>query len=276
MRSTVKNYLSLSRKEWNGLTVLFILIVLVLAAPYVYQKLHPYKQLNKKEFDEAVKKLYTPGGDSANARHVALFKFDPNRLPDTLWQKLGLNDRQITTIKNYEAKGGRFYSKADLQKIYAITPEDYDRLKAYINLPGKTYTEKTNAVVDINSADTTKLMQVRGIGPGFAVKIIRYRDRLGGFFKKEQLKEVFGVDSLMYLDIAPFIKIDARKITKINLNKATTNSLIAFPYLTYKQKNAIVEYHTQHGDYTALADLKNIPIITDEILRKIEPYISLK
>jgi len=276
MRKIAKNYLSLTRKEWNGLTVLFILVVLVLAAPYAYQQMHPYQQLNPKEFNAAVKRLYALNKDSVKSKHLSLFKFDPNRLPDTLWQKLGLNAQQISTIKNYEAKGGRFYSKTDLQKIYAITPEDYFRLKPYINLPEKTYTEKTNAVVDINTADTTKLMQVRGIGPGFAVRIIRYRDRLGGFYSKEQLKEVFGVDSLMYLDIAPFIRIDKRKITKININNATTNSLIAFPYLTYKQKNAIVEYHTQHGDYATLADLKNIPIINDEILRKIEPYISFK
>jgi competence protein ComEA len=191
--------------------------------------------------------------------------------------KTGLDEHQIQTIINYETQGGRFYSKGDLQKIYAIAPEDYQRLAPYINLPETSdHTEKSDEVVEINNADSAKLTRIRGIGGGFAVRIIRYRDRLGGFHHKEQLKEVFGLDSLMYLDISPFIKVDAKKVVKMNLNKATMNSLNVFPYLTYKQKNAIVEYHTQHGDYTSLADLKNIPIIDDGILRKIEPYISFK
>jgi DNA uptake protein ComE-like DNA-binding protein len=80
----------------------------------------------------------------------------------------------------------------------------------------------------------------------------------------------------MYLDITPFIKADARKISKININHPDKDRLLVFPYLTYKQKNAIVEYRNQHGDYTQLSDLKNIPIIDDVILRKIEPYISFK
>ena len=277
MPSPLKNYLSVTKKEWNGLIVLLILITLVLAAPGVYKKLHPYKLVNSKGFAEAAARLPKIDADTTKLNNVKLFLFDPNHLPDTAWQKLGLNEHQITTIKNYEAKGGRFYSKADLKKIYAISSDDYKRLAPYINLPEKSnYTAKTNAVVDINSADTIKLTQIRGIGNGFATRIIRYRDRLGGFYKKEQLKEIYGIDSAMYLDIAPFIKIDARKISKININHPDKDRLLVFPYLTYKQKNAIVEYRNQHGDYTQLSDLKTIPIIDDGILRKIEPYISFK
>ncbi|MES2276919.1 MAG: helix-hairpin-helix domain-containing protein [Bacteroidota bacterium] len=277
MLSSFKNYLSVTKKEWNGLVVLLILIALVLTAPYIYSLIHKNKAINLKDFNAAVAKLKGTGlADSSENRGI-LFRFNPNNLPDAQWQKLGLDERKIATIKNYEAKGGRFYSKPDLQKIYAITPEDYRRLAPYITLPEKSnYTEKSNEVVELNTADSAKLTQIRGIGGSFAKLIIRYRDRLGGFYKKEQLKEIIGLDSLTYVDIQPFVKVDAGKIIKINPNKATTNSLIAFPYLTYKQKNAIVEYHTQHGDYAALADLKNIPIIDEVILRKIEPYISFK
>jgi DNA uptake protein ComE-like DNA-binding protein len=277
MPSPVKNYLSVTKKEWNGLVVLLLLIAMVLATPYVYGWYHKNKTINLKDFNAAAARLKSTGLADSSATRVALSAFNPNHLSAAEWQKLGLDEHQIQTIKNYEAKGGRFYSKADLQKIYAIKPEDYQRLAPYINLPEKSNSaEKSDEVVEINGADSARLTQIHGIGGGFAVRIIRYRDRLGGFYKKEQLKEVFGVDSLMYLDIAPFIKVDAKKIVKLNLNKATMNSLNVFPYLTYKQKNAIVEYHTQHGDYTTLADLKNIPIIDDGILRKIEPYISFK
>lgn len=278
MPSSLKNYLSVTKKEWNGLVVLMVLIALVLAAPYGYHLFHKNEAIDVKDFNAAVAKLQQTGlVDSNKTTSATLFHFNPNDLPEAQWAKLGLTEQQINGIKNYEAKGGHFYTKADLKKMYSLSADDYKRLAPYIDLPEKVgYVEKTNAIVDINSADTTKLMQIRGIGNGYARIIIRYRDRLGGFYKKEQLKEVTGLDSLTYQDIIPYIKIDAAKIIKIDLNKATVNSLAVFPYLSYKQKNAIVEYRNQHGNYTQLADLKNIPIIDDVILRKIEPYISLK
>ena len=64
-----------------------------------------------------------------------LFKFDPNNLPAEKWQQLGLSEKQVATIKNYEAKGGRFYKKEDVAKIYAITADDYKRLASYIDIP---------------------------------------------------------------------------------------------------------------------------------------------
>ncbi|QKJ32581.1 helix-hairpin-helix domain-containing protein [Mucilaginibacter mali] len=278
MSLSPKKYFSVTKKEWNGLVVLMILIALVLVAPYVYQSFHKNETIDVKDFNAAVARLKGTGlVDSNTTANATPFRFNPNNLPPQQWAKLGLTEQQIGTIKNYEAKGGHFNSKADLKKMYSISAEDYKRLAPYIDLPEKAgYVEKTNAVVEINSADTLKLMQIRGIGSGYARLIIRYRDRLGGFYKKEQLKEVAGLDSLTYQDIIPFIKVDEAKIIKIDLNKATQNSLAVFPYLSYKQRNAIVEYRNQHGDYKELADLKNIPIIDDVLLRKIEPYISLK
>ncbi len=277
MKNALIKYLSVTKKEWNGLVILVILITIVLFAPIIYQWLYPYKLIDLKGFDAAAAQLKYAGSDSRRDEHSQLFRFNPNKLSTAQWAKLGLSQAQIKVINNYHTKGGRFYTKEDVKKIYAITDDDYQRLSPFIDLPERpAYIKKSDVIVEINSADTSKLMQIRGIGSGFAARILRYRDRLGGYYNKKQLKEVFGVDSLMYLDIAPFIKVNNRLITKINLNKATMNSLMVFPYLTYKQKNAIVEYHNQHGDYSGTADLKNIPIIDDNILRKIEPYICFK
>ncbi|PTQ95715.1 DNA uptake protein ComE-like DNA-binding protein [Mucilaginibacter yixingensis] len=277
MKSLIKDYLTVTKKEWNGLVVLILLIIAVWMAPVVYQRVHKDKLINLNGFDATAARLHMQPTDTAATIAVKMFRFNPNHLPATDWQKLGLNDHQITTIQHYEAKGGRFYTKADLKKIYAITAIDYKRLEPYINLPEKDdYTEKSFTIVELNSADSTRMTTIRGIGPGYAVRIIRYRDRLGGFYKKEQLKEIFGIDSLMYHDLAPQVSVDAARISKINLNIVTLNNLLVFPYLSYKQKNAIVEYRNQHGNYAALDDLKNIPIIDDGILSKIAPYITFK
>jgi competence ComEA-like helix-hairpin-helix protein len=287
MKAHIKNYLSVTKKEWNGMVVFIILIALVLAAPYVYQTWRKDNIINFKEFDKAVAllnkgKSANPGNfsaDDAKPANTQLFPFNPNNLPDAGWQKLGLSEHQIRVIKNYEAKGGRFYSKEDVKKIYSITDADYQQLEPYINIPGNTHYASKAApgeIIEINGADSAKLTRIRGIGPAFAMRIIRYRERLGGFYSKEQLKEVFGVDDARYAEIKNGIAVNGKRITKINVNTATFNQLRRFPYISFKQMNAILEYHTQHGDYESVDDMKNIAILDEGILRKIEPYLVFK
>ena len=288
MKAYFKNYLSVTKKEWNGMVVLIILMALVLAAPYVYQMFRKDNIINFNEFDKAVtllskgKKVSSAGNSWANESKVAnakLFTFNPNELSDAGWQKLGLSDHQIKVIKNYEEKGGRFYTKADVKKMYSITDADYQRLEPYITIPDTYHhTEKAapGEVIEVNSADSTKLTRIRGIGPAFAMRIIRYRERVGGFYNKEQLKEVFGIDEAKYTEIQGGITVDNQHISKINVNVASLNELRRFPYLSFKQANAILEYHNQHGDYASIDDMKNIAILDDGILRKIEPYLIFK
>ena len=131
-------------------------------------------------------------------------------------------------------------------------------------------------VIELNAADSATLTTLHGIGPSFARRIIGYRNRLGGFYKKEQLKEVFGLDSLTYSGLQSQVKVDASHIRKIPVNKVTFEELSHFPYLNYKQMNAIIQFREQHGDYGSISDMKNIAIMNDEILRKIEPYLVFK
>jgi competence ComEA-like helix-hairpin-helix protein len=290
MKARIKNYLSITKKEWNGLVVLVVLIALVLAAPYGYQLIRKDNTINFKDFDKAVAQLnkagnkagYTADTVTASDEKIlkpVMFPFDPNNLAIAQWKQLGLSGHQAEVIKHYEDKGGRFYNKEDVKKIYAITTADYKRIEPYINIPEATHASKKakpGEIIEINTADSAKLTELRGIGPSFAVQIIRYRGRLGGFYNKEQLKEVYGIDSLKYWEIKSQVSVNAGKIKKININTISFDQLRIFPYLSYKQVNAIIEYRKQHGNYSSMADLKNIVLLDEGILRKIEPYLSFK
>lgn len=144
---------------------------------------------------------------------------------------------------------------------------------------GKAYTSpklKPGATVELNTADSAQLTLVHGIGPSFAMRIIRYRYRLGGYYNKEQLKEVYGIDADKYNEIKDQLTINGSAITKININTISFASLRQLPYLDYKQASALIEYRNQHGKYASMDDIKNVAIITPEIITKIEPYISFK
>ena len=131
-------------------------------------------------------------------------------------------------------------------------------------------------LTELNSADSARLTAIKGIGPYSAARIISYRNRLGGFIKKEQLKEVYGLDSGLYEQVKNSVYVKPSAIKPIKINTISVNQLRIFPYLKYKEANAIIEYRTQHGPYSNRADLQNVAILNPATLHKVEPYISFK
>ncbi len=302
MRKQTQSYFTFSKKELNGILVLLVLITLILSFPFCYRLLDEPETYDldsyRKEIAEfkasavSTKGNHRPIREKIEERELQpdYFTFDPNTLSQSGWLRLGLSQKQARVIHNYISKGGKFYKPEDLRKIYSITEEQYTSLKSYIRIasgttghpayrkPGhqQTWTAKMPelVMVELNAADSTEMERIRGIGPAFASRIIRFRNRLGGFHSKEQLREVYGMDSLRYVQLAGQVSVDVSLINKLNINTATFEQLRTHPYLSYKQINAIIQYRRQHGHYTSASDLKKVLILNEEIIRKIEPYLA--
>ena len=276
-----------------------VLIVLIRAIPFVYVFFFP-DQTDPETERLAINKLMwmkqqKQGAVSAQKRtdpalKSTLFNFDPNLINADDWQRLGLSVKQAAVMTRYKEKGGRYFEKEDLQKMYVISPEMYERLIPYISIglakeqqhqqlnpeyPAKRYpVQQKAALIPLNTADTLQLMEIRGVGPAFARRIFNYRQRLGGFYQKEQLLEVYGLDSLKYNEIKDQISLDVQALTRINLNTALFDDLKNHPYLKYKQVNAIIQFRKQHGNYSNIADLRKIAILSAETIERLAPYIS--
>lgn len=303
-KNLLRSYFSFSKKELNGIFVLFILMGLVLISPYLYSLFVKDEKYDFESFRieaERFRALATKREREQNRGRrdpelslvkPVYFEFDPNGLGDQLWLQLGLSVKQIRVIRNYELKGGRFFKKEDLKRIYSISPEQYKLLEPFVRISNSTSAKDSNSfrtnykpaaialrniapIIELNSADSLELETVRGIGPAFASRIIRFRKRLGGFHRKEQLLEVYGMDSVKYDQLKDLIMVNSELISKINLNTFTFDEIKRHPYLTYKQMNAIIQYRSQHGSFKSIDDLMKIAILNEEIIRKIEPYIVL-
>lgn len=216
-----------------------------------------------------------------SAVHVELFTFNPNKLADSLWAKLGLSERQTRTIKNYENKGGKFYSKADVKKMYCISEEEYNRLAAYIDLPETRPLFKNDTThkqgnkqererksfhivpVEINIANEEDLITIPGIGPGRAAAIIKYRSQLGGYVELEQVKEAYGMDSV-YDGIKKFLLLEIYTTRRMNINTNNVSDL-KHPYITSTVANIIINYRNTHGDYTELNNLRKLEMMDEEL-----------
>jgi DNA uptake protein ComE-like DNA-binding protein len=146
----------------------------------------------------------------------------------------------------------------------------------------KTYAKPKNTkitkplLININQADSFALRKLPGIGEKYSSRIVRYRNWLGGFHSKEQLLEVYGIDSTLLHTILLFIKLEGDSLKRININECSFKDLSSHPYISYKLAKLMVKYREHHGVYSSLEELKKIPLIDEQLFRKIAVYLELE
>src|SRR5215203_3492201 len=283
----VESYLSFSKKDRIGIFVILFIVMITYLLPKLFAKKEPLsfvedkelyaiadtlniKQTKENEKDESVTGFQYERSIKNDFSRGELFHFDPNTLSIEGWRKLGLNEKTITTIINYRNKGGKFYKRGDLNKIWGLPKGFYDHVENYITLstidinrkekftPYKYETkEKKSWNIEINTADTLALIELPGIGSKLAMRIINFRDKLGGFYLPEQIRETYGLADSTFEKIKPYLHVSV-PAKKINVNAAAKDELKMHPYIKWNLANAIVEYRTQHGNYNSIEDLKNI------------------
>lgn len=309
-----KDYFYFTKTERNGIMVLAILIVIVIALPHVMQWLAPPRVYDFSEFDRQVTRYEEMLAEYHKAREVieaasqtSSFAprelslqpslFDPNTISREEFLEMGIPERISRNVINYREAGGVFRYKEDLKRIYSIDEALYAQLETYIELPARPErTERRNVsradtghdptheatpswaelVVDINQADTVQWQQIRGIGPVFSRRITAYRDLLGGFYSTQQLLEVYGMDSARFEQIQPHINLeDTFLLRKIDINRADFATLIRHPYLDRNQVNSILRMRERHGEYSTIEDIKRSELIDDTLFARIAPYLSV-
>lgn len=314
MKSHFRELFSFTDRERNGTVVLLMLILLVSIFIFLQNKFVSLPKEDFSQFDAFIASLQVKKNvdslwvdddrdkqrnDVSNFPSVAeeagthsvyhtkeLFNFNPNGLPEDDWVRLGLSPAQARCIKKYEASGGKFQTKADVKKMFVISAERYAELEPYIVLPEKLENEsdptavnvhpkKVPVVVELNTADSTDLVAISGIGPAFAKRILDYRERLGGYYKIEQLTEVFGIDAEKFDAIKNSVKADSSYIRKINVNTAVVSDFKRLPYISPSVANALVNYRKLHGNYKSVEDIRSCVLVNADLYRKIAPYLSI-
>lgn len=133
---------------------------------------------------------------------------------------------------------------------------------------------KQPLVVELNSADTLTLQLLHGIGSVRADRIVRYRERLGGFHSTRQLMEVYGITPELVADLEPHLSIDKSAITQIPINTIPLKQLSKHPYIEYYQARDIVRLRNNGIVFHSAADLRAVPSIADSTIERLLPYIS--
>ena len=228
----------------------------------------------------------------------SLFLFDPNTIIETEWKRLGVSDKTIHTIINYRNKGGHFRAPEDIRKIWGLRKEEADRIIPYIRIseaelhpfkiekkhtiintgslpagqagPKPAYrTGNIPVTIDINTATIEDWKSLPGIGEVLANRIVKYRERMGGFTSEWQVKKTYGISDSVFQLIAPYLKTNLITVQKINLNTVSAYDLRMRADIPDAVAKGIIVYRQQNGPFQSVNDLKKIVFITDSVFQKL-------
>lgn len=224
----------------------------------------------------------------APSRKVVLAPFDPNLADSIELLDLGLSPYVARNVLRYREKGGRFRTPESFARIYGLTEEQFETLRPYIRI-SESFRQKTDTstyvrrdtfavvykypkgtLVDVGVADTTELKKIPGIGSGISKAIVGYRNRLGGFYSLEQLREVRFVTP----EMMEWFKLDSISIRPLPVNRAGLDRLRNHPYLNFYQAKVILEHRKKHGEIKSLSQLSLYEEFTEKDLKRLSAYFS--
>ena len=223
--------------------------------------------------------------------NYTLFAFDPNTADSVDFINLGISTKIASNILKYRNAGGKFRNVDQFSKIYGITTEKFNELKPYISILAerkdtttnnevvvfeRKYSEKKDTIIELNSADTTVLKLIRGIGSGYAKSIVYYRNSLGGYHHIEQLKEIKYLRPETYEMIKNSFTIDTTLIRKININTASVEYLERHPYLNFYQAKEIYELRRRKSQINSIEQLYDLEELDRTDVERIRPYLSFE
>jgi DNA uptake protein ComE-like DNA-binding protein len=221
MKKILKDYFSFNSRERVSILFLCCLITFFWVLPNWYptpKKMPVAKAWKEAPLDsEKIWVIATPmPNDKAPAiLPTVLFEFNPNELPAEGWKKLGIRDKTVQTILNYREKGGRFREPADLKKIWGLTSAEANKLIPYVRISNlrkqvlKSPTEQPSlmpATILINQVSASELLLIPGFNKSLAARMIKFRDKMGGFKSLDQVRKTYGLSDSLYHSIAPLIE----------------------------------------------------------------------
>lgn len=285
--------------ERIAIIILFLIIIICLVLKF-YRNRHPKEQVNRADFELAIQE-YERYKDlekkrDKNHQKKTFKKFNPNKSSVQQLIDAGIPTHIAKNIVSYRDKGAIYKNKDDLKRLYTVTDSIFKELYPYItirqqDLPNKRQVRSVIKVkkenlnntlfqapkiekfpvgtcINLNKADSITLIRIPQIGSYRAQKIIRYRNRLRGFYSIEQLAEI-DLEPQQYKEWFEVLPSD---IEKVNINKLSFKELLKHPYLNYEQVKSIFDIKRKEGDLISLNQLRLLEEFTDDDLTRLQYY----
>ncbi|MDL2223948.1 helix-hairpin-helix domain-containing protein [Bacteroidales bacterium OttesenSCG-928-M06] len=243
-----QDFFYFSKRERQGILVLLIFIGGILVGKYLFAPKLP-DPLIEQEFAESEMQ-------AADSFEV---------LKKETYQPFVPQQKNIKTSSRQE-------SKSEKRTYYAQGKDTLIR-PLQNNYP-KTEKLKAGSVLELNTADTIELKKIPGVGSAYAKRIVGYRNALGGFYRIEQLQEVYGMYEELYEKIVPFFVTNEKIYRQLDINTASLDQLRNHPYLNFYQAKAIIEIRKKKTKLENIEELILLEEFSEDDWMRIKPYLS--
>ena len=293
----------MSKNQWIGLACLLLIVAALELCAHLTRRRAEQQSLPElltmqPEREEAFQAYL----DSLNEAHYAerraqysrkrdtipicLQPFDPNTADSTLLVTVGMKPWMAHNLLRYRQAGKVFRKKDELRSLYGMNDSLYATLEPYIQIDSVVSGEKggenaglvlsntypkRDTVLELNTADTTELMLLRGVGRYTAIQIIKYRNDLGGYYAVEQLYEIREIPAERVDSLIPHLLVDTTRIEPIQVNHASIRRLQRHPYISYRQAEQVYDLRRSKIRLRSMSELAGI--FTEDEQQKLRPYM---
>lgn len=246
----------------------------------LYFQLEPYIHIGEHYRPVKREPSQSPKGDEPprerDKADVVLVPFTLDTVDIPYLRSLGFSYRQASLVVSYRDMIGGYRCFEEFEECYAVDSAMAERLRDYIVFPERAKAEPTPRpkIVELNSADSTALVSLNGIGQGSVMHILHYRELLGGYHSPTQILELDAVTEENFYKFSSQIWCDSAKIKKIYINFATPNEMMTHPYLTSRMLKRIVNKRELKGGWSTIEEMIKDNIFSKDEARRIAPYLD--
>jgi competence ComEA-like helix-hairpin-helix protein len=184
-----------------------------------------------------------------------------------------VNERKFNELRQQLAAAETAQQAAWAEKKAATAATQKRPEPTAIDNKQKPYTPKR---IDINTAGPEDWKAFRGIGETLSGRIVKYREKLGGFHAVRQVAEVYGISDSLFSSIQPYLSVSGSVISKINVNTSDSLTLMKHPYISKTLARQMVTYRERIKTYSQPEDLLKLYSMNDSLLNKLLPYLSFE
>ena len=273
---TISSYFKFSRNQRTAVFFLFGIIV-ILQLTYFFADFSSFSKVSpeKEKWLSLQSQIDSMKQDRLN--YVPkIYPFNPNFITDYKGYKLGMSVPEIDRLLAFRKENKYVNSPKEFQAVTkvsdsllnAISPyfkfpdwvNKKKEFKNYKNYPNTAFAKKEKIVIiDINRASQEELIKIYGIGEAISLRILKFKESLGGFVSMEQMKDVWGLSPEVIENLNLHFKVLALpNVKKIDINNASIKELSQFPYFNYQLAKQIVTFRSMNGDIKNIDDLTKI------------------
>lgn len=295
-----KSHFRFNKQERSGIFFLLLLLISAQVGYFLYQKFKVDTTASLVVNDAMQQRIDSLKAVTKKTEIKQVYPFNPNFITDYKGYTLGMSVEEIDRLHKYRAQSKFVNSAEEFQNVTQVSDSLLASISTSFKFPEWTqrnskqrkvsenqkvkssFNKKApNEVVpvqaDLNLATAQDLKRINGIGDKLSARIIKFRDRLGGFLVDEQLYDVYGLEpDVVERTLSQFKVLNPPKIEKININEASVQEIAELVYLQKSVAQGIVDYRNLNGSINSFDELSKVENFPMEKIDRIALYLSLK